>query len=245
MAAAGQMPSQAPFLIIFQIILWRKAPQAAAHVQPERIRTQGPQLSHTVGEGFRRDRAGTVSLGPQQDWGLVWVDTGQAQPSWCHLVPEEQGAHGRAQPPLCHGKWRENKLPLHLFPGKGWTVVCTVKSGPLTSPTRVTGCAKSSYEALSGTAAVPGTEGQIPSLTLGRQKSGQSSRGGAQGLVPTQPTEPRKRRDVAAGILQTPHNGFVSVGEVEAAGICPWRHTELFVNNICVSPPWGPSSVLL
>lgn len=173
MAAAGQMPSQAPFLIIFQIILWRKAPQAAAHVQPERIRTQGPQLSHTVGEGFRRDRAGTVSLGPQKDWGLVWVDTGQAQPSWCHLVPEEQRAHGRAQPPLCHGKWRENKLPLHLFPGKGWTVVCTVTSGPLTSPTRVAGCAKSSYEALSGTAAVPGTEGQIPSLTLGRQKSEQ------------------------------------------------------------------------
>lgn len=107
--------------------------------------------------------------------------------------------------PLCHGKWTENKLPLHLFPAKGWTVVCTVTSDPLTSPTRVTGCAKSSYEALSGMAAVPGTEGQIPTqraLTLGRQKSRQSSRGGAQGLVPTQHTKPRKPRDVELGFYR-------------------------------------------
>lgn len=90
------MSSQTTFLIIFQIILWQKAAQAAAHVQPERIRTQGPQLCHTVGEGFGRDRAVTASLGAEQDWGLVWVDTGQAQPSWCHLVPGEQGPRGRA-----------------------------------------------------------------------------------------------------------------------------------------------------
>lgn len=128
--------------------------------------------------------------------------------------------------PLCHGKWRENKLPRHLFPVRGWAVVCTLTSGPLTPPTRVTACAKSSSRALSGMAAVPGTEGQIPMqspLTLGRQKSRQSSRGGAQGLVPTQHTKPRKPRDVADGILQTAHNGFVGVGKVEAAGICPWR----------------------
>lgn len=102
-AAVGQMPSQTPFLIIFQIILWRKAPQAAAHVQAEQIRTQGPQLSHTVGEGSSRDRADTVSLGPKQDWGLVWVDTGQAQPPCCHPgAISSQGNRGptaELQPP--------------------------------------------------------------------------------------------------------------------------------------------------
>lgn len=94
-AAVGQMPSQSPFLIIFQIILWRKAPQAAAHVQPEQIRTQDPQSSHTVGEVFSRDRVVTVSLGPEQNWGLVWVDTGQAQPSCCHPgAISPQGSRG-------------------------------------------------------------------------------------------------------------------------------------------------------
>lgn len=95
--------------------------------------------------------------------------------------------------PLCRGKWSKNKLPLHLFPVKGWTVGRTVTSGPLTSPTCVTGCAKSSYEALSGMTAVTGTEGWIPTqrpLTLGRQKSRQSSRGGAQGRCsPSTPSQ--------------------------------------------------------
>lgn len=66
-AEVGQMTSQIPFLIIFQMILWRKAARAAAHVQPERIRTVVPQLSRTVGEGLGRDRAVTASLGAEQD----------------------------------------------------------------------------------------------------------------------------------------------------------------------------------
>lgn len=43
------------------------------------------------------------------------------------------------------------------------------------------------------------------------------------GSVLTQHAKPRKPRDVAAGISHTPHNGFVGVAKVEAAGICPWR----------------------
>lgn len=180
------------FSYFFQIILWRKAARAAAHVQPERIRTVVPQLSRTVGKGLGRplvpSRTGT---------GVGGHGSGSAipLPSWCHLVPGEQG-QSRSRP-LCCGKWSKNKLPLHLFPVKRWTVVCTVTSGPLASPTRVTDCTKSSYKALSGMAAVAGTQGQIPTqrpLTQGGQKSRQSSPGGAQALVPTQDAKPRQPR---------------------------------------------------
>lgn len=82
-------------------------------------------------------------------------------------------------------------------------MVCTVTSGALTSPGRVTDCTKSSYKALSGMAAVPGTDPHAEAAHTGQAK------------VTAEP------RDVAAGISHTPHNGFVGGGKVEAAGICP------------------------
>lgn len=75
MVAAGKTPSQTPFLIIFlcllvkQIVLLQKAPRGTAHARWEQIRPQGPQLFHTVGEGFRGDRAVTVSLQSQEGLG--------------------------------------------------------------------------------------------------------------------------------------------------------------------------------
>lgn len=148
--------------------------------------------------------------------------------------------------PLCRGKWSKNKLPLHLFPVKGWTVGRTVTSGPLTSPIRVTGCAKSSYEALSGMAAVPGTEGRIPTqrpLTLAGK-----SHGRAAVVLPRVGAHPARQAKEAQGCgsWDFTHTTQWICGCCEG-GSCrnlPLEsglgHTEPFV-NICE----GPSSVVL
>lgn len=152
-------------------------------------------------------------------------------PSCRYPIPGEQGLHGRAAAthPASHGNWEDNKLSLHLFLGKGWFVVCTIISGPWTSPTRVTSCPKSSSRASSslssssvrdgGALLAPQTPTQVP-LTPGMEEQQQSSP--AQGLALAQHTKPGKPRGVAAGILQTPRDRFVGFGKVEAAGFCPW-----------------------
>lgn len=144
--------------------------------------------------------------------------------------------------PLCHGKWKLNELPLHLFPVKGWAVVCTATSGPLTFPTRVTGCAKSSYEALSGLAAVPGTEGQIPTHTWQAKVMAEQPwwcpGSGAHPALQAEETQGCGSwdfTDTTQWVCGCWEGGSCRNLSLESG----LRLTELFVHNICVSPQWG------
>lgn len=165
-------------------------------------------------------------------------------PSRCHPGASGAGAPRQSRSPLCRGKWSKNKLPVHLLPVKGWTVVCTVTSGPSVTPPL----------ALLIVPRVPTKlylewqqcRGQIPTprpLTPSRQKSRQSSRGGAQGPVPTQDAKPGQPRMRHRDFTRTTQ--WICVGR--EGGSCrnlPLEsglgHTEPFV-NICE----GPSSVVL
>lgn len=120
-----------------------------------------------------------------------------------------------------HGKREDDKLSLHLFPGKGWLVLCTVTSGPPTSPTRVTACPEGSSGASSSCAAREGQQHgagwALPAPrtpTKGAPEPPQSSP--AQGLA--QHDKPGKPKDVAAGDLEMPLDQYVGVGKAETAG---------------------------
>lgn len=108
-------------------------------------------MSCTVGEG---QSSLSVPLAPSRagDWGGCT----QTRPGHPAAVIPSHGSRAAATHPVSHGKWEDNKLALHLFPGNGWFLVCTITSGPLTSPTRATGCPKSSSGA--SPSAVPGME---------------------------------------------------------------------------------------
>lgn len=85
--------------------------------------------------------------------GLSWCCPGATLPQGKRV-----GTVGLWLPTPWHGKQEDDKLSPQLFPGKGWRVGCTVTSGPLTSPTRVTACPEGSSGASSSRATHKGQQ---------------------------------------------------------------------------------------
>lgn len=141
-------------------------------------------------------------------------------PSCCHLIPGEQGRAAATHSAM------GNKLPLHLFPVKGWAVVLHCHIWPIDIPHSCYCLCQELLQSLvwdGSSGRDRGTDPQAEGTHIGQVKVTAEQPRWCPGLVPTQHTEQRKPRDVAAGILHTPHNGFMGVGKVEGAGICPWE----------------------